>query len=482
MPETQTIPVQPVYEMTDADRKRIEEAIAAQKAYDGEFPKPLLVLPDKPDNNVIIPLVQAVVDTCRDFLLGGEVGISVSEGSPEEAQSFLDTIWGIKEERIPLLQKLKMNGAIARNGFLRIVPTGDSYRLVVVDSTTVFVQTDPQDCDLVTCYCIEYSQEKDDIGRDRTVTYREEIIRVDPQNDDPDSESVFADTDTQWMILHWIKSAYTIYDRPKWLLVGDPIVWPYPFPPLFSCQNLPRHNDFWGYADITTALIKINEAYNVANSNINQSISIYGNPILYSRGMGEGGNIDTSPGRIIQIGYEAEIKAVDITTDLTNSLAFVDRLQGAVEVLSSVPGIAMGRTADMPKGQISGIAIELLFMPLLKKIATQRNTYGKLFIDVSKALLRLAGFSPEIGVKLHWQNPLPHDILQALQASLLKKQIGVSVETLLRENNYDPEVEMQLSRDEKLQNVQDFMTGRAMTPPAQQEEEEEASPFIGRRS
>lgn len=470
---------QPQYEITDADRKRQQRIADAWKAYDGELDPPLKPMEGQPDDNTMSNRCQPIVDRGDEFLFGDELQISVEEGAPPEAQALLDATWGIKESRIPLLQDLDMNGAMAGTPFLRIVPCRNgTFRLVVVDPSTIFVKTAPQDCETVLLYCIEYSESEQRNGKPIQIFYREEIARVDPDNDDATGAGDFSDT--TWSIQHWSRAG----DRGPWTPSGEPISWPYPFPPLFHCKNLPRPNSFWGKPDITPDLIGLNNSLNLTQSNANRVLKIYGQPILWAKGVGES-VLDVKPGRftVLNPHPESAMGAVPITSDLGSALSFAGNLRSDIDEQSGVPGVATGRIADIPRGTISGIALQLMFLPLLKKTFKKRCRYGKLIIDVSKAILVLAGMSDKIGITLGWQNPLPTDTLADLQAALLKRQIGVSERTLLREAGYDPDEEEALNQAAAAQSLVNFTRGQGMPPvppQAQPEPASPASPFIGR--
>ena len=172
---------QPSYNITETDRKRQKQIRYAWQAYDGELEPPLQPMPGQPDDNTMSNRCQQIVDRGVDFLFGKELEIALGEGAPAKAQDTLKQIWGTKETRIPLLQKLAMNGCIAGHAFLRIVPSDkDNIRLVVVDPSIVFIQTAPQDCEVVLLYCIEYAVNQNINGKPAQVFYREEIARIDP--------------------------------------------------------------------------------------------------------------------------------------------------------------------------------------------------------------------------------------------------------------------------------------------------------------
>lgn len=463
---------QPLYEITAVDRKRQKQIRQAWQAYDGELERPLQPMEGQPDDNVMSNRCQPIVDRGIDFLFGKELEIAVGKDAPAEAQDILNRIWGSKETRIPLLQNIAMNGALAGHAFLRIVPSrSGNIRLVLVDPATVYIQTAQQDSEVVLLYCIEYAINQNVNGKPSQVYYREEIARVDPSPDDDtdgyeDVNAAGIDSDVTWSIQHWSR----IGDRGNWTPSGDPIVWPYPFPPLFGCQNLPRPNDPWGKPDISGDIINMNKSLNLLQSNINRIEKLYGAPLLYATGVGES-VIDLKLGRIHGLPLtESKIASVALPSDVGNALIFAGNLRSDIDEQSGVPGVATGRLTDMPRGTVSGIALELLFMPLLKKTEKKRCLYGNLIIDVSRAILIVMNIikpGDDIEINLPWQYPLPQDDLPSVQAAVAKIPLGISSTTLQRELGYDPEEELALSQDEDARKLLAYSKGMGM-PPAPQ--------------
>ena len=461
-------PAQPAYEITEADRKRQEAIARAWQAFDDELEPPLEPMEGEDPElaNVAENIIASTVEDITSFLFGDELEIRVEEGAPKEAQTLLDDVWGRKEARLPLLQKLSQNGILSGQAFLRLVPNpDDSIRLVVIDPYNVFVQAMQGDCETVTLYCIEYCQDEEINGKATKRYYREEIQRLDPQQNDPDSQNVALDKDTQWLISHWTR----ISDKGQWEAVGEPYAWPYSYCPVQSCQNLVRANSFWGKADTTKGLIALNKAINFVLSNINKIIKLYAQPIPWVKGA------KLPPlevGRALELPLEAEIGTLEFHTDLANSVIFLDKLHGVVERLTSVPALASGVSQNMATGPISGIALKTQCMALLKKIDKKRCLYGQLIINVSKAILQLHDFSPDIDITLHWQSPLPQNLLEDLQAAILKEQVGYSKDTTLRELGADPEHEAELKSQEAEAAMTAFSRGQGFPPtmPPGQEE------------
>jgi hypothetical protein len=452
----------PQYEITDDDKARVQAIENAWKAYHGLLDPPLKKMPNQADDNVLSNRCQPIVDRGVDFLFGKPVELTLPEGTAQNIIDISNETWGKQEARIPLLQKLAMSGAMCGQAFLRIMPERNgTYRLIVVDPSTVFVQTAPQDCETVLLYCIQYSTIETIEGKKQTVQYREEISRVDPDGDGDDGDP-FADVDASWQIQHWSR----IGERGNWRSSGDPITWAYNFPPLFSCQNLPYPHSFWGMPDITSDLIGVNNSLNLVLSNINRVNKLYGQPLIYATGVAES-EVDFRPGRIIGLPLtESKIVAVSYTTDLVSALQFADELCSSMSEQAGVPAEALGKnTSQMPRGAASGIAIELRFMPLLQKTEKKRCLYGKLMIDVSKALLVLSGtYSGDIDITLGWQGALPEDDLQSVQAAIAKKTVGVSEQTLLGEMGYDADEEQERCRQEYADELRNATRGQGLPP------------------
>jgi hypothetical protein len=213
-------------------------------------------------------------------------------------------------------------------------------------------------------------------------------------------------------------------------------------------------------------LIRVNDALNFINSNINVTGKIQ--RILYAPGMET--TVDVTPGRIVSLPLpENEIKAVNLQSDIENMRAFAGDLRGESETQTSVPMIAQGRSENMPSGNMSGIAIKLLFMSLLMKMEKQRCLYGALIIEVSKALLVLAGYSPDIKITVHWQDPLPSDVSTAIQAAQGKRDLGiVSKRTLASELGYDYDEEMKRIQEEREEDAVNLSRGQGVPPTSNQ--------------
>lgn len=144
---------------------------------------------------------------------------------------------------------------------------------------------------------------------------------------------------------------------------------------------------------------------------------------------------------IILPGENAELRNLEMQSDLASSLRYLDMLRQALHEISRVPEVATGNLDRA--GSLSGVALQILYQPLLEKTNTKRLLYGDMLIELNRRLLAMGGFGKELRTALHWQEVLPQDPMQERQAALIDMQLGVSQDTLLRRLGYDPDLERQ---------------------------------------
>lgn len=326
-------------------------------------------------------------------------------------------------------------------------------RLVLLDPANVTVATSPDDCDVVESYTIEW-QGVDSVSG-KPAQRREVSLRIDP---DGRSAEGLADDDDTWTI-----TSYTLR-AGVWQPDDDPIVWPHPWPPIVDCQNLPNPNEYWGIPDLTPDLIEVNRVLNFVQSNISRIIKVHAHPWIWGRGF-TASQIDMTPGRIIILPSErSELVAIAAHGDLPSAMTFAANLRSDMDEQSRVPAVALGRLTDLPKGNISGVALQLLFRPLIEKTVMKQRLYGKLIREVSKRLLDLGGYDYSTHIELHWQNLLPIDDLAAAQTATALQNLGVSQQTLLAELGYNADEEAERTQAEATRKVAQFARGQGAPP------------------
>lgn len=405
---------------------RLEHYARAWEAYFGRLPKPLLTAKDGKDDNVVVNYARLIVDTNVTHLFGQEPVFEMdgksADSSPETTA--LDACWAANSKML-LLQKVAQNGSTCGHVFLRILPPrqGEMYpRLVNISPEYVRVIVDPQDIDQVEAYLIEYDA-VDSLGR--SVSVRQEITRRGA---------------------YWQTAEKSRYPDNRQLDFESVTVWPYSWPPIVDCQNLPLANSYYGLSDIEDDVIDLNSAANFVASNIRRIIRFHAHPKMWATGV-TANELKASPETVmVFVNPDAKIGSLEMQGDLGSSMAFYERLQGAMFDVARLPAVAMGRLDKA--GDLSGTAMQIAYRPLTSVIDQKRLTYGEMLTKLNKRLLEMMGFAIDKPVTIQWPEVLPVNALEERQVALIDQQIGASRDTLLWKLGYDAEQEAEKKAEE----------------------------------
>jgi hypothetical protein len=243
--------------------------------------------------------------------------------------------------------------------------------------------------------------------------------------------------------------------------------WPKPYAPIVHCQNLPNPNQYEGLSDLPHDLVQMNRALIFNESNIMRTIKHYVAPMRYASGV-TAATISTGPNKMLLFqSPDAKLQALNVQADLANAMLYSDSLRSSMDEQSQIPGIALGRMKDIPRGQITGPVFQALYKPPMAKTTKKRRLYGRLIREVSLHLLDLGGFSQagKSTIKLHWQNPMPSDELVEAQAAQAWSGLGVSNDSLMqRYTDFDPDVEQEKKQQESQNSMLAFAHGQGNPP------------------
>jgi len=436
-----------------ADVERKEQMGKAWDAYEGKFADPLETGKGEINKNVKPNKIAPIVDKGVSFLFGQDLKIEIQD------TEFIEELWGDDDEKMTLLAKIAINGGFTGQPFLKLIPAQgdmDAPRIVNLDPRIVRIVSDPEDCDLHLAYVIEYPKTSD-------MEKRQIIARVDPNSD----LSITGDYDLEdtWTITNYVKKGSATY----WSQVGEVEEWPYPFAPIFTCQNLPNPNEAWGKPDSTEAIIQMNKVINFILSNMDTILYFHGHPKTWGKGF-KASQMSTAVDETIVIeAPDGTLQNLEMHSDLASSRNFAKDMSNHMEQESRVPAIALGDQEAMPKGNISGVAIQLLFQPILEKTTQKQRLYGKLIREITRAALVVSGKLAvtawkKYKVKIHWQDLLPNDDQAAAAVALIYKQLGVSTSTILQRLGFDPDEEAKKNADEDAKKMVAYSRGQGMPP------------------
>src|SRR5260221_3672705 len=405
----QNWPDQDDYALSDPTR-RMEKQHAA---YQGRLPKPFRRTdPSEPDLNVMDNRCEPIVSTGIDFLYGDKIEFEVvdedGETADEQAQTYLDAFWDANN-KMPTLKELGQNAAVFGHCFVKIVPddldTAPYPFLDVMNPQPMTVVTNPANVHKILRYAFTYADvdEHGDIVERRQLTVRE-LDSKSPNYGglrihDQERRSGLSDAPT---------GTITPLDPQRmaqsdlgWVdLEGSPAVWSDLWAPVDDCKNLPESNQYWGKADLRLDIIHLNECLNFALSNRNRIIYFQGNPkdVLFG---GHAREIDVSVAGMLCIpNTSARIDHIEMTSDLGAVEKHIEDLSIAIDRLSHVPSVATGEISKLP-GTPSGVALKVVYRPLLAQTMTKRNLVGPLLIRICQHVLELGNLGKNRKVLIH---------------------------------------------------------------------------------
>lgn len=401
------------------------------RLYRGQHDKPLRVKPNQPDDNVTVNFAGLIVNKGVSFLFGDEVQFNTdSERERNADEQRLDAIWDANRKP-STLQKLALNGAIAGTGYVMLVErdplTGNLPRILVLDPEMMFPTWDEEDVDLPIRWRMQWPSVDSQTGK---AVERRKLIT--PANGDPR-------TTQTWDIVDEIKRSN------KWEPLRD-ARWNYPFSPIVHCQNLPMPNSFYGLSDLEDDVIGLNGSINFSLSNTGRILKFHAHPKTWVTGTSAKG-IDASVDGVIGLpSADARIGNLEMQSDLASSIEYYRELRQALHAVARVPEIATGKMDAV--GQLSALAMEILYEPLVEKTKQKRNTYGDLLREVNRRLLAITGGPDDVMVSNQWGGMLQRDSKSEAETALLWKQVGVSDATLMERAGFDPDREATLRQSQ----------------------------------
>ncbi len=424
---------------------RVEQYMRGWDAFLGRQPDTLKIDPvTRVDHNVKINYPKLIVDVGVTALFGQEPIWEADTGGirgqrvTSAATEYLDKVWDANKKML-LLQRVAQNGGVCGHCFIRILApkAGEVYpRLVNMSPEYVRVVVDPEDIDDVQAYIIEYDA-VDEWGRN--ISVRTEISRHG----------------AVWQVIEETRRGdSTNQPTPNSKPETRREVWPYSWAPMIDCQNLPLANSYYGLSDIEGDVLDLGNAINFIASNIRRIIYYHAHPKPWGSGF-SAKEINASPNEMLIFGNpEAKLQNLEMTGDLSSSMAYYETLQGALFDVARLPAVATGHLEKA--GDLSGTAMQIAYRPLTSMIEQKRLTYGEMLSTLNKRLLEMGGIVLAEGeiVSIQWPEVLPVNTLEERQVALIDQQLGVSQDTLLWKFGYDAEQEKEKRAEEDAQAME----------------------------
>lgn len=409
----------------EADRRRWQRIHRAWQIYRGDQPKPLRVLPGEPDDNIRLNLSGLVVDTGVDALFGQDIRIEVMDGESvdDDATAYIHGVLDRNREML-LFQLAATNGAVAGQSALRILPVpegapvGSLPRVIAVDPEMLRVVWSPDDVGVVEAYVLQW-------------------LAVDERGKTYGKRQVIQRDGSEWQI---IDQESRDAQGAKWVTVPDGVTrWRFPWAPIIDTQNLPEPNAYWGRPDLTEDVLETQLAINRVLSNAARVQRIHGHPKVVAKGVGDG-DLDVGPDEAIVLpDTDSEVSLLEPKATVADHIELFKTVKSALHEISRVPEITAGKLDNV--GQLSGLALKILYGPLVRKTEVKRRLYGAMVTELASRLMDMGGLGYPENVEIRWPEIIPDDPIMEATAAEALQRAGVSVATTIGEMGYDPELE-----------------------------------------
>lgn len=221
---------------------------------------------------------------------------------------------------------------------------------------------------------------------------------------------------------------------------------PVAFTPNFAVASSP-----WGLGDIND-IIALNREYNEKATEISDIINYHASPVTVVIGA-SAANLEKGPRKVWAINKEkATIQNLELETNFTGPLGYMELLKQAMHELTGVPVMALGQ--QQPISNTSGAALNMQYQPLILKFERKKSQYIPLFEEINRLVMMHAFlYAPELtlynpmvsGVILKedqlpeldprdelsyrtyvdWTSPLPLDLLIKINEVQAKMAMGL---------------------------------------------------------
>jgi len=418
-----------------AHQIRLAQMRAAWAAYWGIYTRPLLVVDGEQDPNITVNFARIIVDKSVGALFGKNVNFDIAgnrdpqgrrtvmERDPREA--WLDACWAANR-KMSLLQKLALNGSVSGHGFLKLLAPSPEHghafpRVINLNPMQTRVLFRADDLDVVEQYIIEW----DFIGPDNRSVYYRQFIKRESNGGVP-----------EW----WIGEARASSVDAGYLPVGPAVRWPYSWAPIVDCQNLPQPNNYYGLPDLSEDVLHIVDRLNFVFSNWNKTLRMHAHPQGWATGV-RASQIEMSPDKTLVLpDKEAKIGLLEMMSEMNSTNMLADKLLQLLHELSRIPEVSSGKLENI--GNLSGIALQILYEPLSELAEMKRENYGPLLSQVNSHLLELGNQGADLQVATQWPELLPGDPETQRKVVAMDMAMGItSKETAAGTFNHDWELE-----------------------------------------
>ena len=195
-------------------------------------------------------------------------------------------------------------------------------------------------------------------------------------------------------------------------------------------------DSFYGKSDIESVM-PLNTEYNSICQSIREIIKYHAEPTTIIFGA-KASSLEKGANRVwSNLPVDAKVENLELKSNLEASYAFLQHIQETISKVSSTPEVAFD-SKNFSLTNTSGLAMQMMFQPLIEKTGRRQITYTKGFCEVNRLILiamkEILGINIEdladdqdslYETYIQYSTQLPRDEQAELDSALKKKEMGV---------------------------------------------------------
>ena len=386
--------------------------------------------------------VRAFADYINSFSFGKGVSFRSPDATEAIVPGLLKRVWEVDNFKEQTMWEIAQNGGVSGDSFIKVAyeepyvdPAGQLHngrvRVLPLNSAYCFPEFHPHDRSRLIRFKLKYRFWGTALEGTRQVFTYTELM-------------------TENTIEEYINDEM-IDSRPNPLGVI----------PIVHIPNIRVSNSPWGLSDVGD-ILGLNREYNEKMTVMSDIIDYHGSPVTIIKGA-KASNLERGPRKVWGgIPKDGDVYNLEMENDFAGYLGYLELLKRAMHELTGVPESALGQM--QPISNTSGVALSIMYQPLMIKDQLKKNNYGPGLQRVNELILRTLAlkepdsftFNPMTSGQVvlepdqypnldladpityqstvHWPPPLPVDKLIVLNEIQLKMTLGLtSKERALRD-------------------------------------------------
>jgi len=237
------------------------------------------------------------------------------------------------------------------------------------------------------------------------------------------------------------RKRYTeVLTNDRIVIVDDGVRYEWPnglgFIPVVHIRNFPIAGASYGLSDLND-FTQLNREINEKLTNVSDIINYHQAPVTVVYGA-KASSMERGANKVWSgLPKDAKVENLELHTDLSATNNYIDKLMMMLYEIGGVPAGTIGRQQEV--SNTSGVALHMLYQPLMEMRDQKILTYGEGLEIINKMILKVLEIKEGLDLSycknpyetcIKWPDPLPKDRLIMLQEVQQRMQMPVPMITI----------------------------------------------------